>query len=136
MVQTLREKWSLCAALLGCLPKRRAGTAVRPLAPLENQPADPGMADGSSGVAANPETDAEMQREAEEETASKALSSPPQPTPQMIEDHRASGHLPFRSWCPACVRGRGKSVAHKQVDRSEEAVPTISIDYSVWILRE
>ena len=28
---------------------------------------------------------------------------------EMIESHRASGHLPFRAWCAACVRGRGRS---------------------------
>ena len=40
-------------------------------------------------------------------------------------------HIPFRSWCPHCVRGRGKSYAHRRVHRSDDpdAVPVISIDY-------
>ena len=74
----------------------------------------------------------QQQQEVAEETPSKALAAPVQPTEQIIEDHRASGHLPFRNWCSACVRGRGRSYSHIQRDKSEEVVTTISIDYGFF----
>ena len=78
------------------------------------------------------EVQQQQQQEAAEETPSKALAAPVQPTELMIEDHRASGHRPCRSWCPACVRGRGRSYSHIQRDKSEEVVTTISIDYGFF----
>ena len=29
-------------------------------------------------------------------------------------------HLPFRSWCSACVRGRGLSMGHAKVSQAEK----------------
>ena len=40
-------------------------------------------------------------------TISKSMNAPVKPTKAMVEDHEVS-HLPFRNWCQACVRGRGK----------------------------
>ena len=59
------------------------------------------------------------------------MVSPTQPTQKMIEEHEVS-HLPFRSWCPACVRGRQKSNPHRKQsdeDRDAEQIPVISYDY-------
>ena len=42
-------------------------------------------------------------------------------------------HIPFRRWCAFCVKGRCKSGAHVQTQKSEEdlekEVPKISVDY-------
>ena len=65
---------------------------------------------------------------AEEDTSSRSLVSPVRPTQQMIDDHEVS-HTPFRSWCPFCVRGRGQSAGHFEVDKGDEQLPTISVDY-------
>ena len=35
------------------------------------------------------------------------------PSPQDIEKHRASNHVPFRDWCPICVHGMGKEGDHR-----------------------
>ena len=67
----------------------------------------------------------------EESTTSRALRTPLQPTQKMIDDHSIS-HVPFREWCSACVRGRGKSVRHKLVDKSEDLYPVISVDYGFF----
>ena len=43
-----------------------------------------------------------------------------------------STHLPFRSWCSACVRGRGLSLGHRKVDmktKEAEQIPTVCMDY-------
>ena len=57
------------------------------------------------------EGDAEQEPEQAAEAegvAARALPAPPQPTPEMVASHNVS-HIPFRSWCAHCVRGRGKS---------------------------
>ena len=48
-----------------------------------------------------------------EEVKVRVLLSPKQPTAKEIEQHNASGHYPYRAWCPSCIRGRGRSNAHK-----------------------
>ncbi len=67
----------------------------------------------------------------DEETSSKSLRAPMRPTQQMIDDHSVS-HLPFRSWCPACVRGRAKCVPHHDVGKEDEQLPTVSCDYGFF----
>ena len=41
------------------------------------------------------------------------MSDPMQPTEQEKGDRELT-HLPYRSWCRHCVRGRGKTAAHKK----------------------
>ena len=51
-----------------------------------------------------------------------------------MEAHNVS-HLPFRSWCSACGRGRGLSLGHRRVDakiKEAEQIPTISVDCSFF----
>ena len=39
-------------------------------------------------------------------------------------------HLPYRSWCRHCVRGRGKNDAHRKMDaEASHEVPHVSMDY-------
>ena len=38
-------------------------------------------------------------------------------------------HLPFRSWCRHCVRGRGKEEECKRVEEGDRAVPEVHLDY-------
>ena len=84
--------------------------------------------DGSAAASAQgpspPAVDRDMEdplQDDGEATASKSLSQPPQPTPEEIANHRVS-HIPFRSWCAACVEGRARSYAHKKHDTSHEEV--------------
>ena len=58
------------------------------------------------------------------------LSVPFQPTEKMIREHEIS-HLPYRNWCVACVRGRGRSDPHRtrNDNRDEPLFPIISVDY-------
>ena len=46
-----------------------------------------------------------------------------------INAHEAN-HLPCRSWCRHCVRGKGKSESHKRLDAEKRHnVPTVLMDY-------
>ena len=52
-----------------------------------------------------------------------------EPTAAEREEHNLT-HVPYRAWCKHCVRGRGKSEAHKQLEAEKQhSVPHVSIDY-------
>ncbi len=60
----------------------------------------------------------------------KILRGPVKPTKLEIEEHEHS-HIPFRSWCPHCVRGRGQSSPHlskPEGSEEEQRVPTVVMD--------
>ena len=52
------------------------------------------------------------------------------PSPDKIEAHERT-HLPFRSWCEACVKGRGKEEACRKVDGGggERNLPEVHFDF-------
>ena len=51
---------------------------------------------------------------------------PGAPTPEQVEEQRAAGHCPYRSWCEECVEGRGVGPQHKSGPASK--IPIISFD--------
>ena len=61
--------------------------------------------------------------------------SPQSPTKQEREEHNVS-HLPFRSWCEHCVKGKSKEDAHRRKERrgekEEDHMPSISMDYCFY----
>ena len=52
------------------------------------------------------------------------------PTAEEVEEHEANGHCNYRSWCRACVAGRGRSDAHVSENSDENALPMVAIDYA------
>eukprot|EP00972_Heterocapsa_arctica_P090949 13417606-Heterocapsa_arctica.AAC.1 len=58
------------------------------------------------------------------------------PTKREREEHEAL-HLPYRSWCKHCVRGRGRNRPHgsainkdpEDEEAKENRVPRIGMDY-------
>ena len=78
--------------------------------------------------------DAEESEEEEEGRRPVLKRSPHQPTNEEIREHNVS-HVPYRSWCPECVKGRGKEDHHKRVkDDEEKGIPTAHVDY--WFMRD
>eukprot|EP00971_Amphidinium_carterae_P041272 810416-Amphidinium_carterae.1 len=57
----------------------------------------------------------------------KQLRQPPQPTKQEQEQHRIT-HMPYKSWCPICVKAKGQSVHHRRGALKEESF--IQLDYA------
>ena len=47
----------------------------------------------------------------EEGTKHKLVRAPGEPSKTEREHHEVD-HIPFRSWCKHCIRGRGKSMPH------------------------
>ena len=67
--------------------------------------------------------------ESEEARKAKGIQVSETPTQKDVDEHMLT-HIPFRSWCKYCVMGRGVSMQHRKIDKSEETIPTISIDYA------
>lgn len=65
----------------------------------------------------------------DEDTLARVRRSPVKPTQAMIDEHEVA-HLPVRSWCLFCIRGRGVSVGHSHhIPHDGEQVRTLSVDY-------
>ena len=54
---------------------------------------------------------------------------PREPTDEERRRHETT-HLPFRSWCPYCVRGRMANLPHRDLaPPGQGAVPEVAMDY-------
>ena len=51
-----------------------------------------------------------------------------QPNQEEVDKHMNT-HIPYRSWCKHCVRGKGVNDQHKK-SQSESRIAIISIDYA------
>ena len=65
-----------------------------------------------------------------EEIVRKAavMNRPYTPTQMEIEEHMPL-HIPYRSWCPHCVAGKGVSGHHRHGEKDDRIGVTISFDY-------
>ncbi len=66
---------------------------------------------------------------AEEARAARPSRDPGAPT-QADRDAHAATHLPFRSWCDACVQGRRDAPPHCRQKRVAGEVPEVAFDYA------
>lgn len=51
-----------------------------------------------------------------------------EPIPSHVEDHRAIGHIPYRSWCSKCVRARWSGCQHRR-KRDRREICVFSFNY-------
>ena len=63
----------------------------------------------------------------EEGVKPKFKSTEPQPSKREMEEHMLT-HIPYRSWCPHCVRGKARAKYHKGA-KNEDHIPVVSADY-------
>ena len=61
----------------------------------------------------------------------KKLLNPLLPSAEEVERHKVSGHIPYRSWCPVCVKARGKEMGHARGSGEARGrkLPEYSMDY-------
>ena len=64
---------------------------------------------------------------AEEVEVTRALPNPVLPNQAQVDHHWLS-HLPYRSWCGACVGGRGRAIPHWRTG-GRRKIPTLAFDY-------
>eukprot|EP00973_Karenia_brevis_P096202 12431137-Karenia_brevis.AAC.1 len=81
----------------------------------------------------------EMTEDEEEDVRPiKAETTPRTPTAEEYRVHRLT-HLPYRSWCPHCVRGKKKNPPHRKQSKSgdgDRSIPVIAIDYMFMTSRD
>ena len=58
----------------------------------------------------------------------KPMHDPRLPSQEEVRFHSLT-HLPYRSWCAHCVRGRGREMDHRKRPAGEEGVPEYHLDY-------
>ena len=68
----------------------------------------------------------EHQDTLQEARRARGIPQPTQPTKQEMAEH-ALTHMPYRSWCPICVKAKGKQDAYKQQQSNQ---PVIQIDFA------
>ena len=84
--------------------------------------------------AAEPAYDEELELSDEEEAENgnrktKRMLDPMLPSAAEVKEHQLT-HLPYRNWCPHCVRGRGKEMNHEQKKADEDqGIPEYHMDY-------
>ena len=64
-----------------------------------------------------------------EEAPARSVRNPKDPLPEEKELHYKRGHLPYRAWCPICIKARGREDQHKSKEPDEQSVVKISMDY-------
>ena len=62
----------------------------------------------------------------EEAVAPRVPPAPAKPTQAEQDEHYATGHAAWRSWCEHCVKGRGRASPHAVV--SEGELPEVGVD--------
>ena len=73
--------------------------------------------------------DGDVEQTGQQEVVQRRRRHPLEPTPEQRDAHECSGHVPYRSWCRACVTGRARDDPHSRGDVPERhALPTIAID--------
>ena len=59
----------------------------------------------------------------------KSSSLPCRPSQEEVDNHYLT-HIPFRSWCPHCVKGKSMGLPHhKSGGKDLDQVPVVNIDY-------
>ena len=74
--------------------------------------------------------DGEGAGESEEAREVKAPRIPDAPSRAQVLQHRLT-HRPYRSWCPHCVRGKGRADQHRRSSQKdiESDIPKLASDY-------
>ena len=81
------------------------------------------------GIDGDKDKEKESRAEVDEEVRKpRPAVRPYTPTKAEVYEHEVT-HLPYRTWCKHCVRGRGVSTPHRQGSREEKMGITISLDY-------
>jgi hypothetical protein len=82
-----------------------------------------------SNVIENVVSDADSEREGQEEGRKAVMRRvESRPSQEEVDEHNVS-HIPFRSWCTCCVKGKAVNQGHMRRTSTSE-VPIVSIDYA------
>ena len=88
-------------------------------------------AEGEKEVDVNDEDSDENDERAEAgRRKARKMHDPMLPSQGEVKEHYESGHMPYRSWCHHCVRGRGRERDHqRRGEQGLQGVPEYHMDY-------
>ena len=127
-------------------PRKKGHDDIRPLGKTINSAAgrsecaaedvEPdGAEERAEGVAGETEPEMEchpcgegMDKEEAGKRKTIRVATPYKPSEAEVEDHDLT-HLPYRSWCKHCIRGRGKETSHQQQSQEDRSVPEFHMDF-------
>ena len=58
----------------------------------------------------------------------RKIADPKLPSSEEVDLHYAMGHLPYRSWCPICIKAQGRDDDHPKDEDKERLLPEYSWD--------
>ena len=77
----------------------------------------------------NPSGDAPVELEEPAEAIKPKIKPDPRlPSRAEIEEHNVS-HLPYRNWCPVCIKAKGKDMDHRPMGDKDRRVAEYCFDY-------
>ena len=65
----------------------------------------------------------------DEEAPARNVRNPKRPLPEERELHNKRGYLPYKAWCPVCVKATGREDQHEAKESDEHAVVKVPMDY-------
>ena len=74
------------------------------------------------------EEEVERKGAVDDKRAMKKLADPRRPTEAEVKEHELA-HIPYRNWCPICVRCKGKDLDHRKAVEGEKGVSEYAFDY-------
>ena len=72
--------------------------------------------------------DAERKGKEEDGRDMRKLIDPRRPTKEEVDEHDLT-HLPYRNWCPICVKAKGKELDHRKSIDEPKGLSEYSFDY-------
>ena len=113
------------------------GRAVRSISPTKTLNRDVAAIGDDIEPVGESRAGVEMGNEADEEPFEAEIPrvrmNPKNPTSRETQEHEDSGHAVYRSWCAACVEGRGVGAQHRiellEEEEREIMTPIITFDY-------
>lgn len=64
----------------------------------------------------------------EDKRVVKKMFDPRKPTVEEVTEHELT-HIPYRNWCPICVKSKGKDLDHRKSVEEERGVSEYALDY-------
>ena len=58
----------------------------------------------------------------------KKILDPMLPSRAEVREHDLT-HLPYRNWCPHCIKGKGKEMGHQRRSRDDQGLAEYHLDY-------
>ena len=112
---------------------------VRGVSPLQSEGGEV-SAVGNEAAAKNsedPSAEAEENMERGEEEADEnaerrdivKMSDPREPSENERREHNEGSHLPFRSWCAHCIRGRGREADRRRYKEQSVGLHELHFDF-------